>query len=165
MKEVFADTAYFVALARKRDQLHRQAWNLESHPPGKLLTTEWILTEVADTLADPSTREEFTHLIGRLRGRQDVKIIPASSEYFQKGCALYARCSDKGWSLTDCISFVVMREHRIDTALTSDGDFVQAGFLRLMDPTPTGVREPDAPPYGNAVSNVARCVSSSRCFE
>jgi len=44
MRRVFADTAYFVALVRKRDQLHRQATKLQQQPPGHLVTTEWVLT-------------------------------------------------------------------------------------------------------------------------
>jgi predicted nucleic acid-binding protein len=56
MKRVFADTAYFVALVRKRDQLHRQASYFQEHPPGKLLTTEWVLTEAGNTLAKPTRR-------------------------------------------------------------------------------------------------------------
>jgi len=148
VKRVFADTAYFVALLRERDQLHRQAMKLQEHPPGKLLTTEWVLTEAANSLAKPPTREEFIRLLDRLRLRMDVEIVPVSHEYFQQGCELYAKRTDKDWSLTDCISFVVMREYGIDTALTSDEDFEQAGFQRLMDPGPQGVREPAAPPYG-----------------
>jgi predicted nucleic acid-binding protein len=147
MKRVFADTAYFVALVRERDQLHRQATNLQKHLPGQLLTTEWILTEVANGLADSPTRKEFIDLLSRLRGQTDVEIVSASHEHFQQGCELYARRKDKDWSLTDCISFVIMREYGIDTALTSDEDFEQAGFKRLMDPGPQGVREPAAAAY------------------
>ena len=40
-----------------------------------------------------------------------------------------------------------MQEYGIDSALTSDEDFEQVGFVRLMDPGPHGVREPAAP-YG-----------------
>ena len=49
------------------------------------------------------------------------------------------------------LSFIVMREHGVDAALTSDEDFVQAGFKRLMDPSPRGVREPASPSYGTWV--------------
>jgi hypothetical protein len=73
-----------------------------------------------------------------------VEIVAVRDEHFQQGCDLYARRKDKDWSLTDCISFVIMREYGIDSALTSDEDFEQAGFKRLMDPGPLGVREPAA---------------------
>jgi predicted nucleic acid-binding protein len=147
MRRVFADTAYFVALVRTRDQLHRQATYFHEHPPGSLLTTEWILTEVANQLADPPIREGFMRLLAQLRGRTDVKIVRVKHEDFQQGCELYGRRKDKDWSLTDCISFVIMREYGIDTALTSDEAFEQAGFQRLLDPGPRGVREATAPPY------------------
>ncbi len=39
---------------------------------------------------------------------------------------------DKDWSLTDCISFVVMEEHGITDALTGDHHFEQAGFRALL---------------------------------
>jgi predicted nucleic acid-binding protein len=144
MKRVFADTAYFIALVRKRDQLHRQASYFQKHPPGKLLTTEWVLTEAGNRLAEPPTREKFIWLLDKLRAQSGVEIVAVRDEHFQQGCDLYARRKDKDWSLTDCISFVIMREYGIDSALTSDEDFEQAGFKRLMDPGPLGVREPAA---------------------
>ncbi len=38
----------------------------------------------------------------------------------------------KNWSLTDCISFVVMQEHGIHEALTADHHFEQVGFQVLL---------------------------------
>jgi uncharacterized protein len=45
---------------------------------------------------------------------------------------LYERRPDKSWSLTDCISFVVMQRDGISEALTGDHHFEQAGFVRLL---------------------------------
>ena len=42
--------------------------------------------------------------------------------------AWFFRWQDKRFSFTDCTSFVVMKERRIRTALTSDRHFEQAGF-------------------------------------
>jgi hypothetical protein len=62
-----------------------------------------------------------------------------------------------------------MQEYGIDSALTSDEDFEQAGFKRLMDPGPHGVREPAAR-YGatmdqtvekNAMREVGRMIASA----
>jgi predicted nucleic acid-binding protein len=43
---------------------------------------------------------------------------------------------DKRYSLTDCISFVVMQQRGIQTALAFDQHFTQAGFQR--EPNPAG---------------------------
>lgn len=39
---------------------------------------------------------------------------------------------DKDWSLTDCISFVVMQERGFDEVLTHDHHSEQAGFSILL---------------------------------
>jgi predicted nucleic acid-binding protein len=45
---------------------------------------------------------------------------------------LFARRPDKSWSLTDCISFVVMADRGLTEALTGDRHFEQAGFRALL---------------------------------
>ena len=46
--------------------------------------------------------------------------------------SLFARRPDKHWSLTYCISFVVMTERRLTDALTGDHHFEQAGYRALL---------------------------------
>jgi uncharacterized protein len=36
------------------------------------------------------------------------------------------------WSFTDCFSFALMKELRIREALTTDGHFLEAGFVPLL---------------------------------
>lgn len=132
MSGVFADTVYFLALLNARDSLYRQAKAHADDPPGPIVTTEWILVEVGDALSNPPARERFAALLSALRVQKDATIVPASHDLFTRGCALYGERKDKSWSLTDCISFVVMRDLGLDTALTADQHFEQAGFRRLM---------------------------------
>lgn len=65
-----------------------------------------------------------------------VTVIPADRSWFERGVDLYRRRPDKEWSLTDCISFVVMEEEEIREALTADAHFEQAGFVALLRPPP-----------------------------
>ena len=132
MKIVFADTVYFLALVNTADRLHRQARTLSLSPPGRLLTTEFVLTEVGDALSRPENRARFAQLLQLLRAQPDVEVVAATSGLFGRGCELHAQRPDKEWSLTDCISFVVMQQHGITAALTSDHHFQQAGFQLLM---------------------------------
>ena len=127
-----------------------------------LLTTEWVLTEVADALAAPSTRTRFAVLINRLRVRNDVRIVSVSPDHFKEACALYMRYTDKEWSLTDCISFLVMRQRGIKTALTADQHFVQAGFQILMSVEPFGIAEPAASYTGTLSATAAGLMSQIR---
>jgi uncharacterized protein len=39
---------------------------------------------------------------------------------------------DKDWSLTDCVSFVVLTQNQLVEALTADQHFEQAGFKALL---------------------------------
>jgi hypothetical protein len=58
--------------------------------------------------------------------------MPSSNELFAAGVELYATRPDKEWSLTDCISFVVMEREGLTDALTGDRHFEQAGFKVLL---------------------------------
>ena len=123
MKPVFGDTVYFLALLSPADQWHAQALSLSLHPPGLLITTEFVLAEVGDRLSRPENRPQFARLLALLRDQPDVKIVPASSELFRQGCDLHAQRHDKEWSLTDCTSFTVMKQRGAVQALTSDRHF------------------------------------------
>ncbi len=47
MKETFADTFYFLALLNPRDQNHAKAQEISASLAGRLVTTDYILLEVA----------------------------------------------------------------------------------------------------------------------
>ncbi len=132
MKTVFADTFYYLALLNPADNRHHQALAYTNTYNGRMVTTSWVLTELADALAHRSTRGAFLQAIARLRTDPDVTILPPDSGLFMEGVKLYGTRPDKDWSLTDCISFVVMQREGITEALTGDHHFEQAGFVALL---------------------------------
>ncbi len=132
MKEVFADTVYYLALLNVRDELHGRSVALTPDFNDQLLTTTWVLTEVADALCRPAFRSTVVEFIAALRNDPQITIVPASQELFDRGFDLFARRADKEWSLTDCISCVVMQEHGLTDVLTSDHHFEQMGFRTLL---------------------------------
>ena len=132
---LFLDTAYIYALFNKRDQWHPKAieWQRKldaEHRP--LLTTEFVLIEVANGLASLKFRQAAAHIIHSLQDNPLVNIIPASSNLFAQALNLYEQRPDKDWGLTDCASFVAMSESNITDALTTDDHFRQAGFKPLL---------------------------------
>jgi uncharacterized protein len=58
----------------------------------------------------------------------DILLIEIDKELFNKGWQDFKRYKDKSFPLTDCLSFVVMKERSITSALTLDLHFQQVGF-------------------------------------
>ena len=61
-------------------------------------------------------------------------VVHVDEALWERGWELFVERPDKHWGLTDCISFVVMKDHHIAQAFASDHHFEQAGFGRLMQP-------------------------------
>jgi hypothetical protein len=80
----------------------------------------------------------------------DVQFIPCSDPLMEEGIQLYSQRHDKKWSLTDCISFVIMQHEGITEALTIDHHFEQAGFVALLKWLP-------ATPPGHEREAVLKC--------
>jgi uncharacterized protein len=132
MNTVFAETSFYVALLAERDAHHADAVAFYDSFPGRYVTTEFVLLEVATFFTRQAGRERFCELVEELRSSKLVTVIPATAELFDGGYRLFAARPDKEWSLTDCISFQVMTDHGLTDALTADHHFAQAGFAPLL---------------------------------
>lgn len=132
MKAVFADSSYYLALVNGDDELNAAALRVTAGLTERIVTTDWVLAEVADALCRPKLRNLAVELIRDLQADELVTIVPATHRLFETGLDLFSSRGDKGWSLTDCISFVVMQKYRLRDALTADKHFEQAGFRVLM---------------------------------
>ncbi|MCH7720098.1 MAG: type II toxin-antitoxin system VapC family toxin [Planctomycetes bacterium] len=137
MKATFADTSFLIALLRVKDVHHQRALAWQKVVTGRLLTTEYILLEFADAMSVERLRRRAVETIGELRGDASVQVVSATTALIDEGLAFFGNHSDKRWSLTDCISFVVMRRESVSEALTSDHHFEQAGFRALLRAEPS----------------------------
>src|SRR5215208_6958440 len=108
MNTVFADTFYYLALLNADDEAHLRAVEETTRHAGRMVTTAWVLTELADGLSRANTRAFLFRFLETLLGDPQVAVVPATHGLFQQGLDLYGRRPDKDWSLTDCISFTVM---------------------------------------------------------
>ena len=57
-----------------------------------------------------------------------IRLIHITEALFLEGRRWLERHQDKRYSLTDCLSFVVMKQFKLKAALTFDKHFAQAGF-------------------------------------
>lgn len=95
----------------------------------QILTTEWILTELLNSLSRPdNARRSAVMLVTLLLKNPAVEVVHADHASFQQALALYAARPDKQWSLTDCMSFQLMWGRGVTHALAFDDHFWQAGF-------------------------------------
>lgn len=135
-RKVFVDTSAWIALINPVDTLAIQAKQIMarlSQQKNILVTTEFVLLEVADALCKSNLRQKTYAYINGIRQIPDIQeIISFDQSLLDEGWNLYHQYSDKDWGLTDCISFVVMRREGITQAFTSDKHFEQAGFVKLM---------------------------------
>jgi len=132
MNRVFADAYFYIALLNTNDPAHARATEYGGRGDLSFATTEFVLLEVADALCAPRYRQLAARLPVRLRASSATHIVPVGKELLERGRTLYAARPDKEWSLTDCVSFVVMGDAGISDALTADRHFQQAGFRALM---------------------------------
>ena len=125
---VFADTFALIAWLNPRDEAHAAVTAYLDGFTGRLLTTEWVLMELADALSAPAARSTVVAFLQAVRADPLFDVVGYTSAAYQAGLDLFANRPDKAWSLTDCISFAAMTERGVSEALTADHHFEQAGF-------------------------------------
>lgn len=126
MNGVFVDTSFLIAMISPRDQSHSAAIEATKRTSAALITSEYVLLELGNYLCRIPDRETFTRTLAHVKAA--MEIVWSDEELFEEGVALFASRADKEWSLTDCLSFVIMRRRGVDNAFTLDHHFVQAGF-------------------------------------
>lgn len=133
---VFVDTSFLIAFLRTRDQFHERAHRWAKRLSGELLSTDYVRMELVDAFSHPSLRRRAMHALASLRSNPRLRILTASRLLMDEGLGVFEQQADKAWSLTDCISFSVIRGHGIHEALTTDHHFEQAGFRALLRSNP-----------------------------
>lgn len=135
MTFVFADTVYFSALLNRRDGLHAKAKAFSQSLAGvRIVTSDLVLVEFLNGFSGhgQESRRRASDSVVALRSSSEAIVEPLTPESFDAALKLYSERTDKAWSLTDCCSFLIMQRYGIDSALTYDKHFEQAGFKALL---------------------------------
>ena len=123
----------WIALTNVLDEGHLRANALlRTATAGQLVTTQEVLTEYLNYFSGFRNRSLATLLALNILENPVVHVLAQSSDSFQSGLNLYGARPDKGYSLTDCISMVVVRRERIMEVLTNDAHFEQEGFRAVF---------------------------------
>ena len=135
MKQIFADTFYWIALLNPKDDWYDSVIKVsQSIANSQITTTEEVLTEVLTFYSNSGSRQRkrTVNFIKQIMNNPAVQVIPQDHESFVAGLNLYEKRLDKGYSLTDCISMNTMNQLEILEVLTHDQHFTQEGFIILF---------------------------------
>jgi predicted nucleic acid-binding protein len=134
MKSVFLDTGYVIALELASDQNHRAAlkhWQSAIKSLPLLVTTSYVFDEIVTFFNSRGHHTKAVEIGNRLLNSPSIRLVHVEEDLFHEGWNYFQKHKDKGYSLTDCISFLVMEEFGIITAFAFDKHFIQAGFKKL----------------------------------
>lgn len=135
MKNIyFLDTSYILALEIRNEDAHKkvlQNWSALASSKPFLVTTTYIFDEVVTFFNSRNFHYKAVEVGNRLLESPDIELIEIDRTFFNQGWQYFQKHKDKSYSLTDCLSFIVMEEREIVTALTLDHHFLQAGFQIL----------------------------------
>lgn len=135
MKMIYADTFYWIALLSPRDQWYQRVLNHNiKEGQIKLVTTEGVLDELLNYFSKSGhlLRRKASQLYLAISSSPDIQLIAYTSKLRQAGFDLYQQRPDKGYSMTDCVSMILMKKLNIREVLTNDKHFVQEGFTILF---------------------------------
>ena len=131
----FVDSVCWIAILNADDELYEEAdtaYKKFMKSGFRFVTSTAVLNEAANALCKPNYRSSVVEFHKRLQKSKRVKIIFVDESLWSSGWKLYENRPDKEWSLTDCISIVIMQERVIKDALTNDKHFEQAGFNAIL---------------------------------
>ena len=143
-REVFVDTGYLLALERRTDENHPRAldhWrSLKDQGMPKLVTTTYVFDEVVTYLNSRGLHASAVKTGKRLLGSPSVELVHVGNSLLHEAFNLLEGRPDKRYSLTDCVSFILMRGRGISVAFAFDRHFEQEGFVK--EPGEGEAREP-----------------------
>lgn len=126
MTPVFLDTGYILALEAADDQHHqaaREHWSGFKVDLPKLVTTSFVFGEIV-TFFNHRRRHAKAEEVGRrLLESPSIDLVHADERLLSEAWDYFVKHYDKTYSLTDCISFVLMNRLNIRQALAFDQHF------------------------------------------
>ena len=132
---IFVDTSGFYALLIKQDDKHEEAKATlmrASQEKHQFITTDYILDETITLLHSRGHGHLLASFLETIFSSRACTVVWVEQERFLKTRSFFLRHSDHNWSFTDCVSFVVMKELKLTSALTKDKHFQEAGFISLL---------------------------------
>ncbi|MEO8433678.1 MAG: PIN domain-containing protein [Pyrinomonadaceae bacterium] len=127
------DTSGLMCLFDQRDVRHSPATKYYDTATQRLAHNYVFAEFVALAIARRAPLPSALQFIDAIQHSDEIRVVWVDTDLHQRAMELLAERSDKRWTLCDAVSFVLMRGNEIGQALTTDHNFKQAGFARLLD--------------------------------
>ena len=134
MNRVFADSSAIIAYFCKRDENHHLAkTGVEKlrEENRRMVLTDYVFDECITGIMSSAGHTQASMAGKFILGSSVISVIWLDQEIKLRAWEYFLRHDDKGYSFTDCTSFVLMKEMRIRHYLSFDEHFRQAGFGRF----------------------------------
>ena len=128
---IFVDTGPFLARHVAKDQFHvkaTRAWKAAAESGASLTTSSFVLDETFTLLGRRTSYAFAADRAEATLASRVLTILRPDLRDETTALALFRKLADQEVSFTDCISFALMRRHRISRAFTFDRHFEDAGF-------------------------------------
>jgi uncharacterized protein len=131
VKPLFVDTSGWYDLLYSGAPKHEEIVQLVRQPGIALVTSTYVLDELVALLLTRFDHATAARAGSHIRSAAEVRVEHPDAPEEQRAWALFLDRPDKGYTLTDCLSFVVMRRLKLETAIATDDHFGQEGFTVL----------------------------------
>lgn len=135
--DLYVDTSGWLELVDQRQPFHEIAKRRVDEvlrDGGMLITSHLVLIELVALMTSPIriAKPRQTTILSDLQQDPTIEVVFVDQESTLHAWHLWENRLDKQWSLVDCASFILMQDRGIESALTMDHHFEQAGFVRLL---------------------------------
>ena len=134
MRQVYADTNYWVALSNPGDGLNTVAIKAsEDLGNGRIVTSDAVLAEFLNFASRTSGHREIaSRIVREILNNANVEVEPWTHRGFLEALEFYESRKDKEYTFIDCVSMAIMKAREIQDVLTHDKHFTQEGFTILL---------------------------------
>jgi uncharacterized protein len=132
MRKIFIDANYLLALNDPLDPAHDAALEIsqEINSNTQIILSTNILLEAITLISQRVSKKHANEVLDELRSGK-YQIIHPSEDQILEADKLFKSLISKNISYSDCISFIILKNHNITHVITFDKHFKQQGFIRV----------------------------------
>mgnify|MGYP001157233796 CR=1 FL=1 len=134
MSTIFVDTSALIAIFDHRDKNHiraKKSLEIVKRKRIKLLISDYIFDESITTVLSHARHDIAVEIGEFILSSNVMELVWLNEATKKKAWEYFKRHSDKGYSFTDCTSFVLMNEKKINQYFAFDDHFNKVGFIKF----------------------------------